>query len=160
MIITLEQQLASVRREIAMRERVYPKWVAAKKMRPETAEFELAAMKAVHRTLETVLQGAGAADTARIDWCERSWPDGLHIEACGKGNGDHRFPDKACTVFIGPREYRGAEIRAVIDAAMAGRPKPCGPLGSEPEDKHTGHDTKEPPPSCGASIETSEREAR
>lgn len=51
MTVTLEQQLSAVAREIAMRRNVYPKWVAARKMKPEKAEAELAAMEAVIATL-------------------------------------------------------------------------------------------------------------
>lgn len=52
--MTLEDQIACVKREIAMRESVYPKWVAAKKMSQAKADHELAAMKAVLETLENV----------------------------------------------------------------------------------------------------------
>jgi hypothetical protein len=43
--ITLAAQVASVVREIGMRERVYPAWVSAKKMSQEKAEHEMAAMR-------------------------------------------------------------------------------------------------------------------
>lgn len=49
--MTLEQQIAAVQREIGMRERVYPGWVAKKKMSQEKADHEIAAMKAVLDTL-------------------------------------------------------------------------------------------------------------
>ena len=49
--MTLTEQIASVRREIAMRERVYPNWVASKKMTQAKADHELAAMRAVLDTL-------------------------------------------------------------------------------------------------------------
>jgi hypothetical protein len=49
--ISLADQIASVRREIAMRERVYPKWVNAGRMKAEAAEREIAAMRAVLETL-------------------------------------------------------------------------------------------------------------
>ena len=50
-LFTLAQQIACVKREIAMRERVYPKWVSAQKMRQSEADHEIAAMKAVLGTL-------------------------------------------------------------------------------------------------------------
>ncbi len=50
--ITLGMQIESVKREIRMREQVYPKWTAAGKMSKHTAEIEMAAMKAVLATLE------------------------------------------------------------------------------------------------------------
>lgn len=52
MKITLDQQIKCVRREIALRERVYPKWVREGKKKPYDAAFEIAAMKAVLKTLE------------------------------------------------------------------------------------------------------------
>lgn len=49
--IPFADQIACVRREIAMRERVYPKWVNAGRMKAEAAEREIAAMRAVLETL-------------------------------------------------------------------------------------------------------------
>lgn len=50
--ISLDDQIASVAREIAMRERVYPRWVSAGKMKQATAEAEIERMKAVLATLK------------------------------------------------------------------------------------------------------------
>jgi len=50
--ISLDAQIACVRREIGMRERVYPKWVSAGRMKQDAADRELAAMRAVLATLE------------------------------------------------------------------------------------------------------------
>lgn len=54
-IVTIEQQIASVRRELALRQRVYPKWVAAGRMKQGAADQEIAAMQAVHDTLAKVV---------------------------------------------------------------------------------------------------------
>lgn len=54
--ITLDYQIAAVRREIAMRESVYPRLVASGRMSPNDARHELALMRAI---LET-LSGLGA----------------------------------------------------------------------------------------------------
>ena len=51
-MITIEQQLACVQREIKMRERVYPKWVGSGKMQAAKANYELQAMRAVAETLK------------------------------------------------------------------------------------------------------------
>ena len=48
---TTHQQIECVEREIAMRERVYPNWVAAKKMSPVKADYEIACLKEVLGTL-------------------------------------------------------------------------------------------------------------
>jgi hypothetical protein len=50
--ISLADQIRCVRREIAMREAVYPRRVSIKKMKQETADHELAAMRAVLATIE------------------------------------------------------------------------------------------------------------
>ena len=49
--ITLGMQVACVRREIQMRERVYPKLVGAGKMKRHIADIEMAAMRAVLATM-------------------------------------------------------------------------------------------------------------
>lgn len=48
---SLDEQIACVKREIAMRERVYPKWVEKGRMPQDKADHELSAMKAVLQTL-------------------------------------------------------------------------------------------------------------
>jgi hypothetical protein len=54
--ITLDDEIAAVRREIAMRERVYPRQVSAGRLRQTAADRELALMRTVLATLLT-LQG-------------------------------------------------------------------------------------------------------
>lgn len=49
--ITLDEEIASVEREIALRERVYPRWVEQKKMSQEKADYEIAAMRSVAESL-------------------------------------------------------------------------------------------------------------
>lgn len=48
---TIVAQIACVKREIAMRERVYPKWVLSGRMKAETADHEVSCLKAVLGTL-------------------------------------------------------------------------------------------------------------
>ena len=50
--ITIDEQIAAVQRERAMRLRVYPRWVTGGKMRPEKAAEEIEHMKAVLEALE------------------------------------------------------------------------------------------------------------
>ncbi|HUC70346.1 MAG TPA: hypothetical protein VMS01_04060 [Stellaceae bacterium] len=47
-------QIACVKREIALRERVYPKWVAGGRMKQEAADRELTTMRAVLATMLAV----------------------------------------------------------------------------------------------------------
>jgi hypothetical protein len=57
MMVSLSDQLQSVRREIALRKRVYPRWIASGKMTPELATREIAAMEAVERTIAELAKG-------------------------------------------------------------------------------------------------------
>lgn len=50
--VSLEAQIACARRELAMRERLYPTWVAGKRLNVFKAEEEIAAMKAIVDTLK------------------------------------------------------------------------------------------------------------
>lgn len=52
---TIEQQMACVKREIAMRKNVYPKWVMSRRMKAETADHEINCLIAVLRSLETLV---------------------------------------------------------------------------------------------------------
>lgn len=49
--VSLADQIASVEREIRMRERVYPRWVQSERMTQEKADRELLTMRAVLATL-------------------------------------------------------------------------------------------------------------
>lgn len=51
----LNVQIICVQREIAMRERVYPRWVEAGKMTQKKADAELETMRAVKDTLQDLL---------------------------------------------------------------------------------------------------------
>jgi hypothetical protein len=57
--VALARQIACVRREIGLRERVYPRRVADGKMRQEQADTELACMRAVLTTLTSLAEGSG-----------------------------------------------------------------------------------------------------
>ena len=59
------QQIACVKREIAMRERVYPKWVESGRMKLDMAEREIATMTAVLRSLEEIEGGKDGVRQAR-----------------------------------------------------------------------------------------------
>lgn len=56
MTIPLQAQLAEVRREIALRERVYPRWVSLGKVTQAGADAKLAAMRAVAETLAAIIK--------------------------------------------------------------------------------------------------------
>jgi hypothetical protein len=51
-MITLDQQVACARRELALRRNVYPKWIEARKMTAEKAQWEIDTMEAIVATLE------------------------------------------------------------------------------------------------------------
>lgn len=50
--VPLDAQIAAAERELALRRRVYPRWVAAGKMKNEKAVAETAAMTAIVETLK------------------------------------------------------------------------------------------------------------
>jgi hypothetical protein len=50
-LISIDQQISCIRRELAIREVVYPKRIAAGKMKQAEADREIAAMRAVLATL-------------------------------------------------------------------------------------------------------------
>ena len=50
--IDLRMQVDCVKRELRMRGKVYPRWLERDKIKPDTATYELNAMKAVLTTLE------------------------------------------------------------------------------------------------------------
>lgn len=52
--IPLEEQIVEVRREVATRRRVYPRWIARGDIPAELAEQRLAAMEAVLETLKRI----------------------------------------------------------------------------------------------------------
>lgn len=51
MPVSLAQQIDEIEREIAMRKSVYPRQVASRALRQSVAEFQLARIEAVHKTL-------------------------------------------------------------------------------------------------------------
>ena len=53
---TLEAQITCVRRELAMRKNVYPKWVQSGRMKAEAADHEIQCMQAVHDTLSELVR--------------------------------------------------------------------------------------------------------
>lgn len=52
--ITIERQIACVRREIGMRKKVYPRWQASGRMTAEESTRQIETMEAVLATLERV----------------------------------------------------------------------------------------------------------
>ncbi len=58
--VPLSQQIACVKREIAMREKVYPALVYKGKMRQVEADWQLTTMQAVLKTLETLQKNGDA----------------------------------------------------------------------------------------------------
>jgi hypothetical protein len=52
--IPIEAQIAEVERELAMREKVFPRWIDEKKLKPENAARCMNAMRAVLATLQSI----------------------------------------------------------------------------------------------------------
>lgn len=54
MNLPLSDQIACVKREIGLRERVYPRWIEKKRMSQQKADHEMEAMRAVLVSLEEI----------------------------------------------------------------------------------------------------------
>ena len=54
---TIAEQITEVRREIAQRERAYPRWVGEKRMTEAASDRQLGRMRAVLATLEACQAG-------------------------------------------------------------------------------------------------------
>ncbi len=52
--ITTDEQIAEVKREIAMRNKVYPKWIEAGSMKKSKAGFQILVMEAVLISLQEI----------------------------------------------------------------------------------------------------------
>lgn len=52
--ITIDEQIAEVKREIVMRKKVYPKWIEAGSMQKSKADFQILAMEAVLISLQEI----------------------------------------------------------------------------------------------------------
>ena len=50
-VVSIEDQIACVHREVAMREKLYARWIQDHKITQKTADIELARMRAVLQTL-------------------------------------------------------------------------------------------------------------
>lgn len=60
--IPIPDQIECVKREIAMRERVYPTWVDRRRMSKEQADRELGRMRAVLATLQRLQEAMNRPD--------------------------------------------------------------------------------------------------
>lgn len=50
--VSLDEQISEVQREIALRKRVYPRWVSEGKIQKEQADLQILTMEAVSWTLK------------------------------------------------------------------------------------------------------------
>ena len=64
-MVPLEEQIACVKRELSFRARIYPRWVADKKLLQATADHEMARMQAVLATLERLCDEENCAPFLR-----------------------------------------------------------------------------------------------
>ena len=66
--VSLETQLYGARREFALRERCYPKWVAQGKMSGAKAAHELKVMAAIVETLKTLVEAKGPIEIEHLGY--------------------------------------------------------------------------------------------
>ena len=62
--VTFDEQLAELDREIAMRERLYPRWVMDDRLKVQDARQRLARLKAARETLRALKQYRAAVPQA------------------------------------------------------------------------------------------------
>lgn len=58
-LVTLHDQLKCAQRELNLRRRVYPSWIARGKMSGQKADHEIAAMEAIVDTLSELMEQRG-----------------------------------------------------------------------------------------------------
>ena len=66
MSASITEQIASVEREIRMRERAYPRWIEQRRMTAKTAEHEISCMRAVLATLQRIAAREGHERAAAL----------------------------------------------------------------------------------------------
>lgn len=66
-MIPLDEQIKCVERELALRLRVYPKWIKDGRMNEATADKEFARMQAVHRTLTILRRRLDSVDSVATE---------------------------------------------------------------------------------------------
>jgi hypothetical protein len=64
--LPLTEQLACARRELALRMKVYPRWVAHEQMTERAAKREILAMTAIVHTLEALVEAEASHQQPRL----------------------------------------------------------------------------------------------
>ncbi|MFO0386339.1 MAG: hypothetical protein ACK505_06140 [Flavobacteriales bacterium] len=54
MQITIEEEIRELKRELALRNRLYPEWVKLCKLRPEEARYQIACLQSTLKRLEAI----------------------------------------------------------------------------------------------------------
>lgn len=115
--VRIEDQVACVEREIALRRNVYKKRVGAGKMKPEQARHELDAMRAVLHTLRTCENAARTVHAALwpvpADGAANSSADGAAVEQPAS--------DVVDDVALAEKRRVGQEVRAMLEEVEAER---------------------------------------
>ena len=126
--VALSDQVEEVAREIRMRERVYPDWVAKARLKPETADRKLADLRAAHATL--VYMAAHAEGLrALIRFLKDHLRDAGAPPTAEEAAALVRQPAVRTLLDAIP----GAEIAAVRPLP---RPTRDGPAAGDPEEEH------------------------
>lgn len=70
-MITIDHQIAEVRRELALRSRVFPSFIARGKMRQGEADLHVSRMEAVLKTLEWLSENQATIKDNMPGWVQR-----------------------------------------------------------------------------------------
>jgi hypothetical protein len=76
MSVQIEDQISEIEREIGMRLKVYPRWVAAGKMSQKAADLQLERMRAARATLVLFAEAITAKQDLKMKAPEGARPTG------------------------------------------------------------------------------------
>ena len=65
-VISLDNQIACVRRELSIRRRCYPGWIVSGKITQDWADFQMDAMEAVLKSLEALQDAEAHAEQEEL----------------------------------------------------------------------------------------------
>lgn len=110
--VPLDRQIKAVERELAMRRRVYPSWVAKGRMSQANADEEIAAMEAVLATLRQAAALRAALD--QVDALQTPGATYMVVNRAGDGFWSARCPEEMV--------HMAQAWKVDRDAALAGAP--------------------------------------
>jgi len=69
----------------------------------------------------TILPEQEAKDGERLDWLDKQWADGVHVEVCATGSFSGCNLAKVATVYVGDAKHSATTVREAIDTALSAK---------------------------------------